>query len=341
MRNANSRRRCRDGQHRQATQGSPAGEVHRRRNRAYLCDSSHGRLPLSFELGVVRWCKHRAAPPSPKATAGYARSANLTRCARLRLRAASGHIAMLPSNSKPKKLPTPPARKSWDIRPLQPEGSPTEDDVYLAVGRALTAWERIEVQLSELYLFFIGRHYSYPNEYRRTVTASLRAYGSVNGFITRFEMIEKAGDIFFHPRQFGPLQNRELDLKLIEQEKKLQSRFSTIVEETRGFVARRNEIAHGIVGGVRTSPIPSSPQTYFLSPPYYNSRKYPRGRDEKSRTIFETATYHYTAEDVDYYRNQFCELRKKILEFLRYGERVLSADRARETERADRRRPRS
>ena len=113
--------------------------------------------------------------------------------------------------------------------------------------------------------------------------------------------------------------------------------FETLMEEIRGFVARRNDIAHGMVGGFRKSHFSSyGPQSYFLSPPHYNTKKYPRSRDGKPRTIFESAMYHYTADDIDYYRQHFMDLRKKILKFLTDGEKILSYDRSREQERAAR-----
>ncbi|MHB8268236.1 hypothetical protein [Bradyrhizobium sp.] len=238
---------------------------------------------------------------------------------------------MSPRKAKPKKPPTPKTSKPWDIRPTQPTGSPSDDDVYLAVGKALTAWEGIEIRLSEMYLLFIGRYYSNPKEYRQPVIAALRAYGSITNFTTRAEMVESAADSFFHSRSsFFPLR-RAIEDKLIALEKALEDEFKSLMTETRNFVARRNDIAHGVVHG---------PKGYFLSPPDYNTRKYPRSRDGKLRTIFDTATYHYTSDDIDYYRQHFVGLQVKIAEFIKRGVILLSNDRGREQEQAARFGPR-
>lgn len=245
---------------------------------------------------------------------------------------------MPPRKPKPKKPPTPKAAKPWDIRPTQPTGSPIADEVYLAVGKALSAWEGVEVQLSQLYLFFIGRYYLNPADYRKWISASLRAYGSVTNFATRIEMVESAGESFFHPRSsFFPLRDRDAERKLIAQETILADEFVSLMKATRGFVARRNDIAHGIVSGTRQRiRLPLDELTYFLSPPDYNTRKHPRSADRKSRTVFESAIYHYRADDIDCYREQFSELRAKFFAFFKRGEILLTNDRSREREEAAR-----
>jgi hypothetical protein len=136
-------------------------------------------------------------------------------------------------------------------------------------------------------------------------------------------MTESAADAFFHSHSsFWPLRDRDIERKLIEQEKSVETEFQSLMTETRGFVSRRNDIAHGIVGGFRARLPPYGPNTYFLSPPNYNTRKYPRSPDGKARTIFETATYHYAADDIDYYREQFHGLQAKMSEFLKRAERL-------------------
>jgi len=245
---------------------------------------------------------------------------------------------MPPRKPKPKKPPTPRAAKAWDVRPTQSIGSASEDDVYLSVGKALSQWEGIEVQLAQLFQFFMGHYYHDPERHRVVSSPSRRAYGSVTNFATRIEMVENAGDSFFHatPSHGFHLKDRQTERWIVDFEANLAKNFEVLMDEVRGFAARRNDIAHGIVHGSRNIAPPHKPWTYFLSPPYYNAKKYPRPRDGKRRTVFEAATYHYTAQDIDYYCDCFIDLRKRLLAFLSEGEKVLSHDRSRERERAQR-----
>ena len=100
-----------------------------------------------------------------------------------------------------------------------------DDDVkntFEWVGRALTEWETLESYLGLIFGIFVGAS--------RDTEPAMRAYGSVLTFRGRADMLEAAGLAFYlispHPSQVF---------------------FAEILKQSRGFSARRNEIAHGIV----------------------------------------------------------------------------------------------
>jgi hypothetical protein len=225
-----------------------------------------------------------------------------------------------PKRPKPAKTPTIPELKPWDIRRLSPTGSATAEEVYQAVGHALSKWEFAETQFSDLYLCFIDAYYGRPYGIspRR---AALRAYGSVVSFASRAEIVETAGKVFFNERR-RPLNDREANARVLEYEKRVSVELVPLLKELRGFCARRNEIAHGIVGGARGQ--------FYLSPSDFNPRKRPLTVER--RTQFESALYHYSADDIDYYRREFERLAQKILDYIERVLRVVTHDRVRAKE---------
>jgi len=221
---------------------------------------------------------------------------------------------------KPAKTPTVPELMPWDMRRLSPAGSPTAEAVYQAVGHALSIWEFTETQLSDLYLCFIDAYYGRPHGIspRR---AALRAYGSVVSFASRSEIVETAGKAFFNERR-RTLNDREANTRVLEYEKNVSMELGPLLKELRIFCARRNEIAHGIVGGAK--------DRFYLSPSDFNPRKRPL--TTKLRTQFESAIYHYTADDIDHYRREFEKQAQKILDYIERVLRVVTHDRVRAKE---------
>jgi hypothetical protein len=229
---------------------------------------------------------------------------------------------MPPRKQKPKKPPTLPPCKPWDIRPISPDGSPSAEDIYQAVGMALSKWELAEIQLSDLYLSFIGAYYGNRcgNSPR---TAALRAYGAVTSFATRIQMVESAGRAFFNLKR-RTLRDKAVDARVVEYERHVADDFALLLQEFRGFIARRNDIAHGFVGGTHRE------DRFFLQPPDYNPRKNLLGNG--TRTIFESAIYHYTADDIHYYRRNFERLAQTLLDYIDRVLVVVGHDRKRDEE---------
>lgn len=113
----------------------------------------------------------------------------------------------------------------WSDSPPKQQGDASEDDIYLGVRRALTAWEVMESQFAMAFSRFCSGRYG-----EALLGASGRAYGSVPGGGTRKNMLQEIAEIY---SVFG---NRNFD---IEGFKKLLTHY--------GNAARtRNNIAHGM-----------------------------------------------------------------------------------------------
>tara|TARA_R110000796_G_scaffold37393_4_gene94404 strand:- start:300 stop:929 length:630 start_codon:yes stop_codon:yes gene_type:complete len=132
----------------------------------------------------------------------------------------------------------------WNSPPREPHGDVGAEQIYQAVGTALSQWEQIESILGEAFATFVESN----------SPAAQRAYGSIISAVGRCSALNSAASIFFdlHP----------------EKEKQPYTEALKAVEFAS---ARRNEIAHGVVK------IFATPETigggYYLLPPDYNSRK--------------------------------------------------------------------
>jgi hypothetical protein len=179
---------------------------------------------------------------------------------------------------------TPKRRDPWDI-PNAPSPEAADESittVYAAVGEALSAWERLEESLAQLFSIFIGLHSG--------SIAAERAYGSVTSFISRKGMIEQAAEVYFrdHP-------NAES-----------QALFDDILELAEGFSARRNDIAHAKA----TSFLRRTDRKYIflLWPAFYNSNKVNwRG----------TAKFVYNSAIITGFTSAFDEIAQKVRQLTR------------------------
>lgn len=117
------------------------------------------------------------------------------------------------------------AKQPWEVPNPPASGDAANHITFCAVGRALSQWEWFEGNLSLALSYLIGSGYGN--------VAALRAYGSVETFRGRTNLIERAAEVYF---RYNP-------------DEKLEAAISDLVKKSRDQLsARRNEIAHGIVG---------------------------------------------------------------------------------------------
>jgi hypothetical protein len=128
------------------------------------------------------------------------------------------------------------AKQPWEVPDLPTHGDQSKDDTFRAVGAALSQREYFEGNLTSAFSYLIGSGYGN--------IAALRAYGSVETFRGRANMIETAAEVYL---RYNP-------------DAALQSLLDEIIKRSRQFSARRNEIAHGIV-----SPLDSVEFTFAYS----------------------------------------------------------------------------
>ena len=155
--------------------------------------------------------------------------------------------------------------------PISPQGNSSDDEVHLAVGRALSAWEYAED--------------SFANIFRRLVApgksgyAARRAYGNVIAALTRDSLIKETAKIFF--RNFP--------------DEEIKNELDSLLKIYCHAGARRNEIAHGMVMGGPDR----KHKGRYLTASVWTSRK---------RDIHLMPSYFYTAEQIDEFRKGFYRL---------------------------------
>jgi hypothetical protein len=171
--------------------------------------------------------------------------------------------------------------KPWSILPRPRKGAATPEELYLAVGEALSAWELVEEGLAEIFATFIGSPEAGPGSGH---DPAIRAFGSVLTFKGRQQMVAAAADAFFFqavPRD------------------PVRKQFGELNEEAAGFASRRNDIAHG-----RVQYLPK--KGFYLFPGLYSANKNPVG---------QLPTYAYGRNEVLSYREQFGMLATKLTEY--------------------------
>jgi hypothetical protein len=147
----------------------------------------------------------------------------------------------------------------------------TQDDVHLAVGRALTDWEFFESEMAQIFSVLV----------RSNFIAASRAYGAVSNFHSRADMVAAAAESYFQTgRKPEHAQQSAALMKLLK--------------DARSHTKHRNEIAHGVVGQAWE---PGFVGGWCLMPAIYNSRKI--------KLPGHMAAYLHTATKVDEFRHQF------------------------------------
>jgi hypothetical protein len=165
---------------------------------------------------------------------------------------------------------------AWDIPPFDGRGDKTPNPTYEAVGRALSAWEEVEVSLSHLFGIFTGKD--------PLSLATYAEYGKPSIFSHRADGLQDAASVYFVR---NPNQAHEAE-------------FADLICDIRKFSARRNDIAHGIVRPIVVGPPISIPDDdpagepwlqmnyeYCLLPPTYAGRRF--GLDRTPQYVLPAA----------------------------------------------------
>jgi hypothetical protein len=143
----------------------------------------------------------------------------------------------------------------WDVRPRQEKGDETPDLIFHAVGAAITAWERLETILAELFDLLLAS----GNR------AAFKVYQSSKTSAARMEMLGAALPL----DGATDAVNRELE---------------DFVITVQRFVARRNEIAHGQVANL-------GEYGYYLGPSNLIKGKW--GKDGAAKFQYVASDLHY------------------------------------------------
>jgi hypothetical protein len=167
----------------------------------------------------------------------------------------------------------------WDVRPWAEQGDKSENDVFVAVGKALSHWELAEQAIAGLFTLLTVGSYHAPR------VPALRAYSSVISSANRIQMVSAALDSWLREWQDCPVGGNAV----------------TVLQECRGWAGRRNDVAHGLVDRF----IDEFQKGWFLVPGLYS---------RKGRSPLGKMDYRYNASIVNGFSEEFLELHNRLNE---------------------------
>jgi hypothetical protein len=183
------------------------------------------------------------------------------------------------------------AKQPWEVPEPPKNGDATNDITFRAVGQALSQWEWFEGNLSLAFSYLIGSGYGN--------VAAIRAYGSVETFRGRANMIETAAEVYFR----------------YSRNEHLSSAISDLLKLSRQLAGRRNDIAHGIVGEYANVSLGIAVHNgYVLYPAYYATRK--RELPETGPLSDVKPRFIYSSAEIESFGNQFSQLAETAINIL-------------------------
>ncbi|NML29712.1 hypothetical protein [Paraburkholderia antibiotica] len=183
------------------------------------------------------------------------------------------------------------SKKYWEAPSPATVGSKSQDEIFRAVGAALSAWESAESALVTLYLILCECESG-------SYVAVRRTFGSIVSGGARREAIKAAAEIYFGHHWKA------------KAGKRLRSLIDAFGEASR----RRDEIAHGQAYSFTVNS--RSYGNFLFASEYIANRNHPypqaNAEDPFSGT---TAKYHYRAEDVLVFASKFSALRDAVWQY--------------------------
>lgn len=172
----------------------------------------------------------------------------------------------------------------WERSVPSKKGDQNPDDIYRAVGWALSQWEEADQELAGLFSVLSDVDDWFVIEGVR------RAYGAIESNSGRRKAVEAVAEVFFG-NYWGDKPVRQ------------------------SLIGLRDDIAHGIVQpGLGMDDLDYG---YFHMPPRYNTgRSHAFSRKEDGPLRYLRAKYRYTANDIVLFGRKFIELRDTIHAYL-------------------------
>jgi hypothetical protein len=197
--------------------------------------------------------------------------------------------------SRRESAPKPFPDDYWNRSAIRDRGDENEEQVFRAVGRALTSWEKLEEGFAWLFTTILQSPGS--------SAAARRVYGSITTSHGRREALRAAAEITLGSQH--------------------QTAFNQLIKNFADASARRDDIAHGVVmrlstGSITTQTDPDNLLASanfvgcYLSPsPYVTQRTYAFGPPPNA-PIFASGKYLYTSADIDAFADKFDALRAHL-----------------------------
>jgi len=177
----------------------------------------------------------------------------------------------------------------WDVPPKPSHAPDHRDELYAAVGKALSSWELIERALAEIFSLFVGA----PVMGYMLDEPAIRAYGSVISFNGRAEMLAAAAVGYFYKKK-TPLPE-------------IEKRVLGLLNECRNFSGRRNDIAHGrvecIIDDEEYAWWKGNCPCYMFLPGLLSTKKY---------SLSQEPLYVYTTIEMAHFTQHFEALADKL-----------------------------
>jgi hypothetical protein len=198
------------------------------------------------------------------------------------------------------------------------KGAVSDKLIYIAVGHALSNWERVESAAAALFAHFV----------ESKSIAAQRAYGSITGARARQAALSEASETYFLLRQ--TMWSREARDKVSA----MKECSEKLIHNYGGASARRNDIAHGVAQDL--SGATSKQLSWYLVAPNYQSQRTANWipddvrlrtktgmkiGDQKARFAFnkiyyKNSDYVYGMEEVKVFAGKFAYLHVDMLDFL-------------------------
>jgi hypothetical protein len=179
-------------------------------------------------------------------------------------------------------------KNPWDA-PSRPTAYDLDTEILMAaVGSALSAWQYTEDVIADIFESILtdcspkGEYVTREVEY---MTPARRAYGSIVSFDGRAGMVQAAAEAFFEVHKNG----------------QMHTRLRKLLQSCRGWSARRNEVAHGQIGG--------SPMNLNMC------ALWPWGSSMKKRAVDYRASFVYNSAQIKEFERQFFVLQEQLMDF--------------------------
>jgi hypothetical protein len=193
--------------------------------------------------------------------------------------------------------------ETWD-RPLgsgipNKPGDSDPNTLFLALGKAVSAWEGVQVAVSSLYTSLVTvSHLESEEEARSAINSSQLVHIRAQRLLLA---ANDAAEYLFDVEQ--------------HEKKKFILRVEKLAQRYRGWAERRNDIAHGYVTEASHPDYSLEDQpiiTTFSLCPSHARQTSPFSKD--SRWHYGESDYNYRAEDLDRFTDAFARLDKDIEE---------------------------
>jgi len=194
-----------------------------------------------------------------------------------------------------------PAAVFWERPPLREAGEPNADPIYLAVGKALSQWERAEEGFAILFQILIETRSE----------AATRAYGSITNSAGRRQALRSAAEVTFTEKSIVEADREE---------------FKDLLAHFERASSRRDDIAHGIVMHESVSGEDGKlvqPAGWLLLVPDYNTSRTFAFPQETGDVFWYRGKYRYNGLDVMIFRQKFKLLTEWVFDYNKRIGRVI------------------